>query len=310
MKILSLLTLIFSTHLFAQVSLLQVDDFGTNPGNLKMYSYSPAKISKNKALVVLLHGCAQVASDFDNETGWTKIADAKGFHLLLPQQKELNNDWRCFNWFDKDDITRDQGEIASIIQMIDHMIKTKAINHKNIYIAGLSAGGAMTATLLATYPEYFKAGAVVAGIPVGCATTLVEAYPCMYGQQFPIPSPTDRGELVRAASGNYQGKWPKVMIVHGSLDEFVFYKNAFFHILQWSNVHRIDHKADQNIKIGSHVQSFYQNRKGENILSLLTIHNQKHGYPIDSKNGCGVAGKYLLDSGICVSDYIAKFFEL
>lgn len=280
MKFIIFFSLIIN-YAHAQISLNQVNDFGPNPGELKMYTYVPQ--TEIKSLVVLLHGCAQAASDFDDEIGWTKVADKYGMVLLLPQQTETNNNWRCFNWFQASDITRGEGEIASISHMIDFMKSKYQI--EDAFATGLSAGGAMANILLATYPEYFKAGAIVAGLPVGCATNQTNAWYCMYGFQFPIPSTQQRGDAVREAAGPYSGKWPSVMIVHGTSDEFVSYKNARYIFKQWTNVHGSSEK-----------------------VKLVSIKGMKHGYPIDPEAGCGSLGKFIIDANYCAAESIAKFF--
>ena len=77
-----------------------------------------------------------------------------------------NNQNACFNWFEREDTRRDSGEALSIRQMIDAMVKRHSIDPSRVYIVGLSAGGAMTAVMLATYPEVFAGGAIVAGVPL------------------------------------------------------------------------------------------------------------------------------------------------
>ena len=90
-----------------------------------------------------------------------------------------NNQNACFNWFQPDDAARDRGEALSIAQMIDAMISKHPVDQSRVYIAGLSAGGAMTAAMLAAYPERFAGGAIVAGVPFGCADTVIRAFDCM-----------------------------------------------------------------------------------------------------------------------------------
>jgi poly(hydroxyalkanoate) depolymerase family esterase len=274
-----------------------------------MYYYGPKNLSGKAPLVVLLHGCAQAASEFDDETGWTKLADENGFYLLLPQQREVNNNSRCFNWFEAADIRRDNGEAASIIEMVDYMEKLVAIDATKIYVAGLSAGGAMTSVMLANYPEVFSAGAIVAGIPFGCASSLMNAWNCMFGNAFPAPTAQQRGDAVRRAAGSYNGPWPRVMVIHGTTDELVNFKNAQFNVDQWTNVHGIDAQADATTTVQG--QQYLEFKKGNDaVVSLLTVRNQRHGYPVDARNGCGETGKYVLDSGVCASKHILNFFKL
>ena len=93
--------------------------FGANPGNLRMFSYLPPRVAANPALVVILHGCAQTAADYNLGAGWSTLADRYGFALLLPEQQRSNNPNGCFNWFDTGDIQRGKGEALSIRQMVE-----------------------------------------------------------------------------------------------------------------------------------------------------------------------------------------------
>ena len=90
-----------------------------------------------------------------------------------------NNQNACFNWFQPEDTARDRGEALSIRQMIDAMIARHSVDRSRVYVVGLSAGGAMAAAMLAAYPERFAGGAIVAGVPYGCANTVTEALQCM-----------------------------------------------------------------------------------------------------------------------------------
>jgi poly(3-hydroxybutyrate) depolymerase len=112
--------------------------FGSNPGNLRMFSYVPADREPAAPLIVVLHGCKQKAATFASDAGWLALADRDGLALLLPEQKGLpsffqdiyfppwlvalwgaNNQNACFSWFQPEDTARDRGEALSIRQMID-----------------------------------------------------------------------------------------------------------------------------------------------------------------------------------------------
>jgi poly(hydroxyalkanoate) depolymerase family esterase len=155
--------------------LVEVARFGTNPGNLRMFAYVPGSLQYSRALVVVLHGCGQTAANYDLGAGWSTLAKRYGFALLLAEQSVSNNANTCFNWFNPDDTARGCGEAESIRQMITRMVADHGIDQRRIYITGLSAGGAMTSVMLATYPEIFAAGAIIAGLPFGVASNVREA---------------------------------------------------------------------------------------------------------------------------------------
>ena len=143
--------------------LVETTGFGSNPGNLRMFSFAPHNLQPAPGLVVVLHGCGQTAAAYDLGAGWSTLAKHYGFALLMPQQQPLNNANGCFNWFNPEDTERDSGEACSIRQMIAHAVKEIGIDRERIFVTGLSAGGAMTSVMLATYPEVFAGGAIIAG---------------------------------------------------------------------------------------------------------------------------------------------------
>ena len=164
----------------AQYPVTEVPAFGTNPGNLRMFEYVPEKLKKPAPVVIALHGCAQTASTYAEHSGWAELANKAGFILVLPQQSRRNNLSRCFNWFRSEDHRRNQGEALSIFQMITSARSKYQVAKDKIFVTGLSAGGSMTAALLAAYPDLFSAGASVAGIPYRCGESLWSALRCVF----------------------------------------------------------------------------------------------------------------------------------
>jgi poly(3-hydroxybutyrate) depolymerase len=124
-----------------------------------------------------MHGCEQNARTFADQSGWFHLADKVGLALALPEQVQTNNSKNCFNWFQRGDNSRDQGEALSIKQMVDKVKSDHNIDPKRVFVTGLSAGGAMTSVMLATYPEIFAGGGIVAGLPYGCANDLPQVFP-------------------------------------------------------------------------------------------------------------------------------------
>ena len=108
------------------------DDFGSNPGNLRMLSYVPQDLPRGRPLVVALHGCTQTAAVFDYGSGWSNLAERHGFAMLFPEQQHANNPNNCFNWFLASDTRRGQGEALSIRQMIERMIEDYDIDRSRI----------------------------------------------------------------------------------------------------------------------------------------------------------------------------------
>ncbi len=163
-----------------QSPLIETSHFGSSPSNLRMFSFVPEGIPPNSGLVVVLHGCTQNARGYDAGAGWSTLAERYGFALLMPEQTTSNNANGCFNWFIPGDTIRGSGEALSIRQMIDQVARKHGIDPQRIFVTGLSAGGAMTSVMLATYPEVFAGGAIIAGLPYGVASNVKEALSGMF----------------------------------------------------------------------------------------------------------------------------------
>ncbi|MDR6840969.1 extracellular catalytic domain type 1 short-chain-length polyhydroxyalkanoate depolymerase [Pseudoxanthomonas sacheonensis] len=292
---------------FAQT---EVTGFGSNPGNLRMFKYVPPGLPANAPLVVAMHGCSQSAASYDAETGWQMLAQRWQFALLLPQQQSANNSSTCFNWFEASDTARGSGEALSIKQMVDRMQVDHGGDPARVYVTGLSAGGAMVSVMMATYPEVFAGGAIVAGLPYRCATSQSAAFSCMNpGTDL---TPAQWGDKVRAAS-SHTGAWPIVSIWHGDADYVVRPANLTESMQQWTNVHGIDQTADVSDTVGGFPHKVYKDAGGTPRVETYTITGMGHGTPVDPGTGetqCGTAGAYILDVNLCSSYYIGHFWSL
>ncbi len=294
-----LLTLLFlSFETFgASTEVVEIQNFGENPGNLKMYQYIASKNSQN--LVVVLHGCTQSVENFDHESGWIQVANEKKANLIFAEQASQNNSLRCFNWFQTSDNSRDNGELYSIYNMIQFFKSNSKA--KNIYITGLSAGAIMANSMVATYPGLFKGAIIAAGVYHGCANNSIDAFSCMYGYK-PTPSDEKLKNYVLKASDNYTEAWPKIVIVQGLSDSTVNPKNAELLSLQWSKVHGLNLSKALTKEISHKVSiTTYRDNQGSKKVFKVLIKDMGHGYPIDSKSSCGEAGEYILDVEYCLA---------
>jgi poly(hydroxyalkanoate) depolymerase family esterase len=285
-------------------------DFGSNPGNLRMFGYRPATLADNPALVVVLHGCTQTASGYDLGAGWSTLADRYGFVLLLPEQQRFNNPNGCFNWFQPEHSHRNQGEPLSIRQMIEKSVVDHGIDRRRIFVTGLSAGGAMTSVMLACYPEVFAAGAIVAGLPYGAAANVQQAFESMF--QSPSRSPREWGDLVRKAS-SHRGPWPRISVWHGNADKTVIPSNALEILKQWTEVHGLPLSPSVNTQTDGFPRAVWINEAGDELIEAYSITNMEHGTPLavgEVEGGCGAPGPFLLPVGISSSYHIAKFFGI
>jgi poly(hydroxyalkanoate) depolymerase family esterase len=281
-----------------------------NPGNLRGRGYVPEGLAGPAPLVVVLHGCTQNAAVYDLGAGWSTLADRHGFILLFPEQQRANNPMLCFNWFSANDTQRGMGEAASIRAMIEAMRKAHDIDARRIFVTGLSAGGAMTAVMLATYPELFAAGAIIAGVAYGCASGVAEAFDCMGGRA--RSDARELGARVRRASP-HKGPWPRLQVWQGSADTTVRPSNADAIVLQWAHLHGLEPKPDRTDTVEGYPRRIWLGANGRPLIEQYTITGMAHGIPLDpatGQSGLGEAGAHMLDVGLSSTDRIAAFFGI
>lgn len=291
----------------AAAGLVQVTGFGSNPGNLTMHAYVPGGLPADAPLVVAMHGCSQDAGDYYTHSGWAELADENGFAVVFPQTSGANNGSSCFNWFQPGDTSRGQGEALSVRQMAGHAVSAYDLDPDRVFVTGLSAGGAMSAVMLATYPDVFAGGSVVAGIPYRCATTLAQALSCMSSP--PDRSPRAWGDLVRSAHPGYAGERPAVAIWHGTGDTTVRPGAARESRDQFTDVAGVGQVPTSSAALpgGTTMEEY-----GDGAVRTYLVEGMPHGTPVDPGTGpeqCGVAGEYFIDT-ICSAHHDAVFFGI
>src|SRR6185312_6316687 len=245
---------------FPAGGLRETQNFGPNPGALRMFTHLPTQVAANCPLVVVLHGCTQTAVGYDRGAGWSTLADRFGFAVLLPEQQRSNNPNGCFNWFLADDTQRGRGEAASIQQMVAAMIADQGIDPARVFVTGLSAGGAMASVMLATYPDVFAGGAIIAGLPYGAASNVQQAFETMF--QCPPRPARVWGDLVRSAS-RHKGPWPRVSVWHGDADGTVIPSNAGEIIKQWADMHGLPIQPSSEAKVDGYPRQVWVDGGGD-----------------------------------------------
>lgn len=189
------------------------------PAERSYMIYVPSQSFKSpRPMVVALHGCVQNAHDFSAGTKWNELAEREGFYVLYPNQAPGKNALNCWNWFLPAHQKTDEGELLDLYRIIYQASSRYAVDTKKIYVVGMSAGGAMAASLLSCFPRFFAGGAIHSGIGYGLADSEASARALMKTG----PSP----EAVVAGDCKPSSNKAPVIVVHGDKDKVVHPKNG------------------------------------------------------------------------------------
>ena len=159
-------------------------------------------------LLVMLHGCRQTPEDFAAGTQMNALADRHRFVVVYPKQPTASNHQRCWNWFQATNHLRGSGEPALIVGIVQAVIQSTAnwtIDPARLYVAGLSAGGALAGILGCTYPDVFAAVGIHSGIVYQAATSMEAGLKAMRSGG---PDPERQGQLAFQAMGSLRGSFP------------------------------------------------------------------------------------------------------
>jgi poly(hydroxyalkanoate) depolymerase family esterase len=165
-------------------------------------------------LIVMLHGCTQDPDDFAAGTRMNEIAEQYDCFVVYPSQPQAANPSRCWNWFEPQHQQRDAGEPSLIAGITRQVMKTHRIDPRQVFIAGMSAGGAMAVIMAATYPELYAAAGVHSGLPYRAAKNVFAALTAM------------RGGAASAAAAAKRDTSIPIIVFHGDEDSTVHPRNG------------------------------------------------------------------------------------
>jgi poly(hydroxyalkanoate) depolymerase family esterase len=278
----------------------------------------PQAAQRALPLVVMLHGCKQNPDDFAAGTDMNRLAAEQGFCVLYPAQAQDANPSRCWNWFKHSHQERGRGEPAVIASMTQAVVRERGLDPLRVYIAGLSAGGAMAAIVGGAYPEVFAAVGVHSGLAPGAARSLPEALMAMNGgvaaaANPAAPSAAGMANLPFGAPGAGPGKsLPQPVIVfHGDMDRTVHPRNgdevvkAALGGLQHADAAAGAPAVEQGVSAHGrrYTRHLHRRESGEVSAEHWLVHGAGHAW-----SGGRQAGSYTDAAGPDASREMLRFF--
>lgn len=253
-------------------------------GTRAYHAYIPPRGRGTKRpLVVMLHGCKQSPADFAAGTRMNELADELGFVVAYPEQAVRANGSRCWNWFRTGDQVRDAGEPSLIAGITREVIAKYDLDPARVYVAGLSAGGAMAAVMGCTYPDLYCAVGVHSGLAYGAAQDLPSALAAMRGRHHGAAPPCGESR---------PGPVPTI-VFHGDLDATVHPRNGEHVIAQVSPTRSVliqSPSAPRSVESGeaggrAYTRTVQADRSGKPVFEHWVVHGAGHAWSGGSERG-------------------------
>ncbi len=276
----------FSTHAYSNAA-----------GRRQYRLYVPAgSRGEPLPLIVMLHGCTQNADDFAAGTHMNALAERHQFLVAYPEQPQQANPSKCWNWFKPGDQHGERGEPSLIAGITREIIATHNVDPARVYVAGLSAGGAMAAIMINSHPELYAAAGVHSGLPAGCAHDLPSALAAMKGGRRPTQA---RRAMHDTAS------LPKrpVIVFHGDADATVHIRNAT-QLVQGFAPRPHEDREQRRTVAGRRASTVSHLVSADGVdAELWTIHGASHAWA-----GGNVRGSFTDPTGPDASAEMLRFF--
>ena len=262
-------------------------------------------------LLLMLHGCGQDADDFARGTGMNALADALSCIVVYPEQSSSANSARCWNWYDDAHHHRDCGEPAMLAALTRQVMEEYKVEPGKVFVAGLSAGGAMAVVLGRTYPELYSAVGCHSGLAYACATDMAAAIGAMRDGPSAHCSAFGHANAHLGAAAHVP-----VIVFHGDQDNTVHPRNGA-HIVEQSlaqcalkaagvdgNMAAIALQAERGETTGRrYTRQVYQDAAGAVLAEQWLVHGAGHAW-----SGGSRSGSYTDASGPSASAEMLRFF--
>lgn len=255
-------------------------------------------------LVVMLHGCTQTPDDFAAGTRMNAFAERETFLVAYPAQARAANGRHCWNWFDPAHQHRDAGEPSLIAALTRQLMASYAVDPRQVYVAGMSAGGAMAAIVAATYPDLYAAAAVHSGLPYGAARDLRSAFAAMRAR------PAGRATTASpAAPVELCGPRIPLIVFHGASDITVTRTNADLLAAQWTASVGPESLAQAEVSQGRSAagrlwtRTRYAGATGRTLVEKWIVDRMGHAW-----SGGSRAGTFADPAGPDASAELLRFF--
>ncbi len=247
-------------------------------------------------LVVMLHGCTQTPLDFATGTHMNVLAEEHTFLVAYPQQAEGANSSGCWNWSQVADQQRDTGEPSLIAEMTRQIMSAYRVDASRVYMAGMSAGGAMAVVMAVTYPDLYAAVGVHSGLAYGAAHDLPSGFVAM-----------TQGASQQV--GQVSGAIP-LIVFHGDSDTTVAPINADHLVEQWLQASNNGSRREPRVERGKAASGCayscftYVDTGGRAIVEKWLVHQGGHAW-----SGGSAGGSFTDPKGLDASAEMVRFFN-
>ena len=251
-----------------------------------------------RGLIVMLHGCKQNPDDFAAGTAMNAVAEAHGLMVAYPNQSSSANVASCWNWYNPADQMRDCGEPAIIAGITRAIASEFAIKHRRVFVAGLSAGGAMAAVMGETYPDLYAGVGIYSGLAYGSANDVMSAFAAMRGD-------TSIALRANARASSRTEQRVRTIVFQGSADRIVHPSNADRIIAQAAADAPSEHsRQEHSLTNGrSHTRTIIADADGAPVLEYWLIEGAGHAW-----SGGHPSGSYTDARGPDASTEMVQFF--